>query len=217
MWPINQMTSWGLGKLRSPIDYYRYMTQGLNKIATLEQRLKNTSVDYAYLAELEAENKNLQTLLSQTPADIKAVGVAASIIKSDQAMVNKGSLDGIGEGQIVVDPSGVLVGRVRLVRPHVSLVERPVDSSARIAVKISRKPTAGILVGKGDKVILDGALQAESLEVGDVVVTSGSDGMYPPGLVVGTVAQIMHQPAEVTKQALVEILASTGSAVLVRD
>lgn len=203
--------------MRAPYNYIQYIAQGNNRIASLEQRLKKTSVDYAQLAALEEENRNLKSLLKQeSGGGDQGKFIAARLIAGlHQALINKGSADGLVEGDIVLDSENVLVGKLRAIRPHVAIVERPIDTASRIAVRVSNRETTGMLVGRGNQTVLEGVLQAEVLEPGDVIVTSGADGTYPPDLVVGSVTVVLSEPSEVTKTAAVELLASQEPAVKV--
>ena len=58
-----------------------------------------------------------------------------------------------------------------------------------------------------------GVLQAEILGTGDILVTSGADGIYPPGLVVGQVIQLQGKPEDVTKGGSIELLAARNGWV----
>lgn len=209
---IRQMSEVTNRVVMYPLSYWQYLDGGVKKVADLEQRLKLASVDYVNFKALEEENQQLKQLLNQKPSTIQEPFTAGAMLQgSHQAVLNKGLFEGVKTGSVVVNPEGTLVGRVKLARPHVSLVERPQDSSSRIAVRISGQPSSGVLVGRGDKAVLEGVLQSEPLKTGDVVVTSGTDDVYPPDMMVGIVTEITSQAADVTKTAEVELLKNAVS------
>ena len=104
--------------------------------------------------------------------------------------IDKGSTDGLAPDMAVVSPAGV-VGRVILTSYRASKVQLLIDRNAAAGALIERTRVQGVVVGHGD-----GTLQMEyvrgtaDVKPGDLVVTSGIDGIYPKGFVIGTVAGI---------------------------
>jgi rod shape-determining protein MreC len=104
--------------------------------------------------------------------------------------VDKGTSDGVLADMAVLAPAGV-VGRVTRATARAALVQLIVDRSAAVGVVVERTRVQGIAVGLGD-----GTLRTDFIPVtgdvvnGDVLVTSGIDGLYPEGFVVGTVTSV---------------------------
>ena len=101
--------------------------------------------------------------------------------------IDKGEWDGLAANMAVISPAGV-VGRVILSSPRAAKVQLLIDRNAAAGALIERTRVQGIVTGAGD-----GALHMEYVSAtadvrpGDLVVTSGIDGIYPKGFVIGTI------------------------------
>ena len=106
-------------------------------------------------------------------------------------IVNRGSRDDITPGLPVIDHAGV-VGQVTRVFPFTSEVTLLTDKDQAIPVQVLRSGLRSIVYGRGNSGLLDLRFVAQDadIQVGDVLVTSGLDGMYPAGLAVARVTQV---------------------------
>lgn len=110
--------------------------------------------------------------------------------------VDRGTRDGVALDAPVMSPTGV-VGRVIAVGPHAARVQVLLDRDAGVGVLIERTRVSGVVsgqvaqaeTGSGDLVLKYVSDRAD-VKVGDVVVTSGFDRVYPKGLVVGRVSSV---------------------------
>ena len=124
--------------------------------------------------------------------------LAAEVIAGDATAwfstiaINRGRAHGVTADLAVVSPKGV-VGRV-LGRPstHAARVQLIVDRNAGAGALVERSRTGGVVVGEeGDgRLRMDFVSNLADVVVGDVVVTSGVDGIYPKGLVIGEVIDV---------------------------
>jgi rod shape-determining protein MreC len=129
---------------------------------------------------------NLQnaTELETTAAQI--IGSAASA-EFRTVTIDKGSLQGLRKDMAVIAPSGI-VGRVVVVGPRASRVQLIVDRNAAAGALIERSRAQGVVVGAGeDRLRLDYVSETSDVAIGDMVVSSGIDGIYPKGFVIGQV------------------------------
>lgn len=143
--------------------------------------------------EIRLANQRLRRLLEFRQAtDLPAL--PAQVIAEDATswfrtvVIDKGSDQGVREGMPVVVAEGV-VGRVIRIAPGHARVLLVTDASSAVATLIQRNRTRGISRGQGEDMILDFALRQKDIEVDDRVVTSGTGGVFPKGLVVGRVAR----------------------------
>lgn len=105
-------------------------------------------------------------------------------------VLNKGSSDGIGRDMAVICPEGV-VGRVIDTTGHTSRVLLTTDLRSDIDVILQRTRIKGVVEGNGtDGLTLKYIRELDNVELGDLVVTSGFSGIFPKGLVLGTVTDI---------------------------
>jgi rod shape-determining protein MreC len=137
---------------------------------------------YRALLELRA-----RVPLATTGADV----IAASASPEFRTVtLDKGTSDGVLADMAVLAPAGV-VGRVTRASARAALVQLIVDRSAAVGVAVERTRVQGIAVGLGDGTLRTDFIPATGEVVtGDVLVTSGIDGLYPEGFVVGTVTNV---------------------------
>ena len=182
------------------------------------------------LAEVRAESERLKKLLDyaqsspdpQLTARVLGVNPAATLLS---LRIDRGESDGLRRGMPVVTPDGV-VGMVQRVTGSYADVLLVTDPNSRIGVKVQRSRVRATASGKGENraLQLDNALRTEDVKEGDQVVTSGTDGLFPPGLVVGRITSLhrrnygMVQTAEIapavdmTKLEEVLVIRSSASA-----
>lgn len=113
-------------------------------------------------------------------------------------VLNRGSQHGVAPGQPVIDDIGV-VGQVTRVFPYTSEITLLTDKDQAIPVQVVRSGLRSVAYGHGQSGALDLRFLATNADIqqGDVLVTSGIDGIYPPGLTVGKVAQLETKSSDV--------------------
>jgi rod shape-determining protein MreC len=148
--------------------------------------------------QLSQENAHLRQLLdlrAQVAGPTKAVQVLydTSDPYTQRVVVDRGLMAGIVQGSAVIDTAGV-VGQVTRVYPLVSEVTLLTDRAQSIPVMNAR--TGSRYVANGDPQTLGGSLDLKfvpagaDMQKGDLLTTSGIDGVYPAGLHVGRIARI---------------------------
>lgn len=164
------------------------------------------------LKELELENEALRRLLGlkqQTqPGELLPVRVIGSDISSfvQSITIDRGQQDGVRLDMAVVTWKG-LVGRVVRVNATTSkvLLLTDVNNSVSVRVQDPDSRATGIARGRADGLLLmEHVPQQEKLSEGKLVITSGLGGLYPEGLVVGRIAQVVQNDYDVFQRATVE-------------
>ena len=155
--------------------------------------------DVVGLAEARAENERLRRLVHYDEASPgpKVVARVLGINPDPNRLtlrIDRGEGDGVRRGQAVVTADGV-VGQVLRATASAAEVLVVLDSNSRLGGRIQRTRARVGISGAGDDqpLKLEYLLRTEDLEEGDLVVTSGTDGVYPPGLVVGRVTSVQRQ------------------------
>jgi len=150
---------------------------------------------------LDAENQHLRQLLGLRERMSREV-ITAEILYANRdpftrrVVVDKGFQHGVKPGLAVVDDVGV-VGQVTRVFPWISEVTLVTDKEQAVPIQLLRSGLRGVTFGVG----YDGTLELRFMPVnadiqnGDLLVTSGIDGTYPPGLPVATVTNIERNAA----------------------
>ncbi|MGA8052545.1 MAG: rod shape-determining protein MreC [Burkholderiales bacterium] len=179
--------------------------------------------DLLTLQSLRAENAQLRGLLHARER-AKPDAIFAEIIYSGRdpfsrtVIVDKGATQGVERGQPVIDTTG-LVGQVTRVQPLVSEVTLVTHKDHSIPVQVVRNGLRAVAFGAGDGASLELRFLSANADVQneDLVVTSGIDGVYPPGLPVGKVVRIDRDATQSFARILIAPAAGTGQhrAVLV--
>jgi len=148
------------------------------------------------LVETGAENARLRALLAYSE-QAKGLQVAARVIGVNpvptllSVRIDRGEADGVHKGMPVVTPEGAVGYVERATGSHADVVLLR-DRNTAIGVRVERSRARANAVGAGKELALklENALRTEDIQDGDVVITSGTDGIYPPGLVVGRLANV---------------------------
>jgi rod shape-determining protein MreC len=163
--------------------------------ARLKAQIARLTAERARTAELRAENKRLAALLELKQA-LGLDAVAADVIGSDATglsrtlVVSRGSEGGLKPGMAVLSNEGV-VGKIIATSPHASRVLLIDDHNSALDSFDQRSRARGIIAGvPDDGLTMKYVDRAEDLKPGDALVTSGLDGIFPRGLLVGYVSTV---------------------------
>jgi rod shape-determining protein MreC len=153
------------------------------EVALQEQRaLADRSRGLEQLLELR-DRSNLSTL----PAQI--IGAGASL-EFKTLTIDKGTRDGLRADVAVIAPAGV-VGRVVVASLRASKIQLLIDRNAAAGALIERSRAQGVVTGRGDaRLEMHYVSEVSDVVVGDSVVTSGIDGIFPKGFVIGRVETV---------------------------
>lgn len=162
----------------------------------LRQQLVTQGVAVQSTQLLRTENDRLRGLLNAR-ARYAGEEVLAEVLYlgrdpfSQKLYVNKGAGSNVKAGQAVIDAAGV-IGQVTRVFPDVAEVTLLTEKDHTIPVKVERSGVRTLLVGAGTGHLPELRFMTASADIqsGDVLVTSGLDGTYPPGLAVAAVAAV---------------------------
>lgn len=168
----------------------------------LRQQTLTQAVQLQRLASLEQENERLRSLMGaskQVPGKVmvaEMLGVDLDPFRH-RVIINKGSADGVFDGQTLLDAQGI-VGQIIRTDPISSEAAFITDPSQAIQVEISRTGLRTLVVGSADVNVLSLPFLANNadVKVGDVLVSSGLGGRYPKGYPVGVIKQVTRDPAE---------------------
>ena len=188
----------------SLVDYAAGYLRGLKELQQENSDLKHAQLSTApnlqRLAQLESENERLRKLLAVKERE-KASGQVAQILYtardpfSRKVIVDKGQQAGITAGQPAIDEAGV-VGQVTRVFPFSAEVTLITDKSQAIPVQVVRSGQRSVVFGLGNGQLELRYMPANAdVQVGDVLVTSGLDGIFLPGFPVAKVVNIERDSA----------------------
>ncbi len=184
--------------------------------ASLDDENVRLRIENARLEETQREN-DLLTGLLQLQAGLDHKTVAASVVAREPAefrravTLDRGSDQGIEQGDVVIGAGGALVGRVVEVGPNFSNVTLLTDGSSTVIGQLVSNAATGEVVGD-----LAGALNmtkidsAVPVQIGDEVVTAGIElaggirSPYPKGLLIGQVIDVRRDANDVVQTAFLE-------------
>src|SRR5260370_29056619 len=152
-------------------------------------------MEQVHVGEDAAQAQRQQTLLALKEEFISRT-VAAQVIGSsgtDQSrsiFIDRGENAGIKRDMAVITSDGI-VGKVLLVYPSVSQVLLISDQSSGVGAILEKSRLQGVLRGTANgEVVLERVMSDEQVPVGETVLTSGGDQIFPKGLPVGTVTNV---------------------------
>jgi rod shape-determining protein MreC len=198
LYPV-QMVAMGPVKLiKNGGQYFESLQSAQSNEAAARVKLALQSQRASQVEQLAQENARLRSLLAlreriTTPAEAAEVLYDAADPYTRKIIIDKGMTQGIEAGSPVIDESGVL-GQVTRVHPLISEVTLVTDRDHAIPVLNAR--TGARSVAFGDPITRGGSLELRfmagnaDVQAGDILTTSGVDGVYPPGLPVAKVISV---------------------------
>lgn len=196
-------------------------------VRDLEERVARLELELQRREDQRLENVRLRALLGMEeslPFPAVAASVLANSARGTQKtfLIDRGSAAGLRPNLPVVNAQGV-VGRVWTVGRGLSKVQMLIDAASGVATVVQRTRVQGVLVGRGDQLLELRYISAlDEVAAGDLLLTSGQDGIYPRGLPVGVVADVREMGAlelqvtvvpRVEFNRLEEILVLTGAGL----
>ena len=205
----------GVSKVFRPVSHFFSTLAALPSVRSARDRLQER------VNELESERSTVVSLQSRLTAletlfnikttllsDMQTTG--ANVIGSGVSnfewslTIDIGSSDDVRVNDPVVAGEG-LVGHVVQVGPTASKVELIIDPSSRVASRLNVSRLEGLMVGRGDEDLsMDIDDLHQSIQPSEGVETAGyQNGLFPPGIPIGTVASVEHTPGSLTKTVFV--------------
>jgi rod shape-determining protein MreC len=178
--------------------------------AELETEISQLQTQVIDLQQRVSQTEILAALVDFSRANPESSYKAASVIGRDPSpflhyiIINRGSNDGILRGMPVVTNQG-LVGKIDAVIADAARVQLITDPNSTVNVQLKNANTDAILLGSvtGD-ISLDMIAQGATVQSGDLILTSGLGGGYPPDLIVGQVINVRKLDYELFQQATVQ-------------
>ncbi len=197
--PVQSALTWAVDGVVGSVTRYLALRGAHEEANRLRVELAQTHAELNALKEAEGENARLKSLLGyvestvepEIPARVIGLNPAAQFVS---VRINRGEDHSVHAGMPVVTPEGVMGQVVRSVggSADVMLVS---DPSSRVGVTIARSRVRATAVGAGDgkSLSLENAGRDNDVIDGDVVITSGTDGIFPRGLKIGRVENVQRR------------------------
>ena len=192
--PAAKSGSWLFSHLGGLWTGYVDLHNAREENADLRAELGRLQLRNSQLETQAAEEQRLEILLNFRNAHPEAQMIAAQVISasadpnSDTLFINRGEPDRIRRNMAVITPDGI-VGKIVEVIGNTSQVMLMTDKDMGVGAMFADTRTHGVVKGAGEpEPLMDYIVNDEKVSVGQVIVTSGEDRIFPKGLLVGTVA-----------------------------
>ena len=196
LYPLQYALNWPVAQFNSIDGYFDDIARLRQDNHTLRTVLTQQASELASVERLRRENRMLRELAGLRPR-IPRSGIVAEVQVSGRAphsqrrLLDKGSQHGVAAGQPVVDAFGV-IGQITRAYPFHSEMTLLTDPAISVPVRDRRSGLNLIAFGAPAPTRLELRFQTAEADIraGDLLQTSGLDGIYPPGLPVGRVTGI---------------------------
>lgn len=196
------------------IDQVARTVEGISELraenARLRAQVDRLTQEAVQVGELQRENAQLRSELQFQRNDPQFKWITARIIGFDPSnlvhaiIIDQGTRSGVAEGMTVATPSG-LVGQVVQVTPNTAKVLLITDVSSSVDSLIQSNRAKGVVDGsRAGSLMMTFIPQGMKVQPGDRVVTSGLGGVFPEGLLVGTVTEVHQNDVELFQEAKVQ-------------
>lgn len=198
--PISKPIWSGAGKLSGFFSFVFNIKDVYIENAVLKEQNKKLLAENAYLSGFIAEKdilekaKNIQAQENFNWQIGRVIGMDAQNW-SGYIIVDVGSGDGVSVGMPVIDENKMLIGKIAETGKDFSKVLTIFNSSMKVAAKTQNSGAFGVVVGDYTrKLTMDFIAKDKVLAQGEAVLTSAKDGIFPEGLIVGTVEDFQVKP-----------------------
>ncbi len=196
--PVQKFHRESVGGIDGVWSKYVWLQGVQEKQSDLESQIRILQEKNSALIEFEHENRRLRSLLGFTER-LGKVGIPANVIARDPSnwlktiSVDKGESDGVTRGMPLVD-GHALVGLTTAVSGGSSKVQLLTDPNSAIDALVQSSRAPGVVEGNGsDLLIMRYVEKDEDVKIGDRIIASGLDMVYPKGTLIGVVTAVDTQ------------------------
>ena len=172
----------------------------------LRKKLARARQQIHEFRELREENKRLKHLVNFKSASRVSMEAAEVVAKDPSpwyrtVILNKGRDDGVEKGSPVMVPDGI-VGQVMNLSNGYAKVLLIIDRNSAVDALVQRTRARGVVSGlsSGETCRFEFALRKQDIRVGDTIITSGLDGIYPKGMRIGWVSKVIRRNSGVFQE-----------------
>ncbi|MBW1889594.1 MAG: rod shape-determining protein MreC [Deltaproteobacteria bacterium] len=206
--PFQGIVSEAINSVKDIWKHYFLLVSVSKENAQLNRSLKQAEEKNNRLVEMELSHARLKRLFDFQGTLQKRV-VAAEVIGRDPSpwfktiIINKGSREGVERGMPVVIPEGI-AGLVTDVARNYAKILLVIDQNNAVDALIQRTRARGIIKGEpSGRLMLQYVLRKHEIQVGDVVISSGLDGVFPKGIRIGFVREVNKPDSGIFQQLAV--------------
>jgi len=200
--PVYHLVDWPVRAARNLFKQFQSQRSLRHENNKLRIEFLLQKAEMQRLETLEEENNRLRSLFDGAQGQDFEYRFAELVRVeldpfSHQVLINRGSLDGVTEGQAVIDGAGIM-GQVETVNRHFSTVRLISDPNHALPVQINRTGLRSVAFGSGEtgSLILNSVPREADVREGDLIVTSGLGERFPGGYPVARVTSIDREEGQ---------------------
>ena len=203
---VQRVASSIVGGMQTSWSDYVALKEVRSENERLRQQVSQLQVRLQEERALAQQARSLEQLLElrkKAELETVAAGVIAGSASPDfrTISIDKGTADGVRPDMAVIAPAGV-VGRIITPSARASKVQLLIDRNAAAGALVERSRAHGVVEGTGGTLRMNYVSGTADVQVGDTVVTSGIDGIYPKGFVIGQIESVQRGAGEFETIAL---------------
>ena len=208
--PVQKVLDNSFKKIKNGLGFFGSFKKVYQKNIDLEEEVNNLLAENVKLRELKEENEFLSSYLNIPLSQRHQVELANIVGRDFQGLekyvlIDKGKLAGVSENMPVVAFENMLVGRIVEVFNDFSKVLLILSTNSKIPALIQESRAEGLILGKhGGVLSMDLIPKDIKIEKGQAVITSGIDGIFPKGLLIGKIAVVESSENEMFQKIMVK-------------
>ncbi len=206
--PFQELVTESIRFARDMWNNYFILVSVAQENANLKKSLRDAVAKNNQWHEIDLANIRLRNLLNFHNS-ITEQALAAEVIGKDPSswfkaiIINKGKADGVTKGLPVVIPEGI-AGQVIDVSSHYSKVMLIIDRNSAVDALVQRTRARGIIKGSlTGECLFRYVLRKDDVKVGDKIVASGLDGVFPKGQRIGVVTSVLRRISGIFQEVTV--------------
>jgi rod shape-determining protein MreC len=206
--PFQEAVTRSIRFVRGIWNHYFFLVTAAKENARFREALSQAIEENNQLKELKLSNIRLRELLDFQKTIMKRV-ISAEVIGKDPSpwfktvIINKGKEDRVGKGMAVVVPDGI-VGQVIDASSHYSKVLLIIAQNSSADALVQRTRARGIIQGEtAGRCTFKYVLRKHDVQVGDRVISSGLDEVFPKGLAIGQISSVTKPDAGIFQEVTV--------------
>ncbi|MFW5936988.1 MAG: rod shape-determining protein MreC [Desulfosalsimonas sp.] len=204
--PFQNAVSYTLDSGQDLWRQYFALVRTAEQNQALRKKLDRARQQIHEFREIREENKRLKRLVNFKSASRVSME-AAEIVARDPSpwyrtvIINKGRGDGVEKNSPVMVPDGI-VGQVMNLSDGYAKVLLIIDRNSAVDALVQRTRARGVVSGlsSGETCRFEFALRKQDIQVGDTIITSGLDGIYPKGMRIGWVSKVIRRNSGVFQE-----------------
>ena len=206
--PFQRASTSSIRFVRDIWRHYFFIVNAAKENDNYQKALNKAFENNIQLKEFKLSNSRLRNLLNFEKTITDRI-LSAEVIGKDPSpwfktvLIDKGKNDGVETGMAVVVPKGI-AGQVTDVSANYSKVLLIIDHNSAVDALVQNDRARGIIKGgSAEQCLFKYVLRKHDIEIGDIVVSSGLDGVFPKGLAVGYVSTVIKPKSGIFQEVTV--------------